>query len=61
MKAEQETNKLVDMKKSHPSATNRFFAGIKYKCSTGINGEITRGYGYLDDYGFWQYPLYFQE
>ena len=31
--------------------------GVKFQCSTGIHGYITRGYGDLDEYGFWQYPL----
>jgi hypothetical protein len=32
-------------------------AGRKPFVSTGIHGGITRGYGGLDEYGFWQYPL----
>jgi len=32
-------------------------AGANPSCSTGIHGFITRGYGLLDQYGFWQYPL----
>jgi hypothetical protein len=31
--------------------------GIRPRCSTGIHGCITYGYGNLDDNGFWQYPL----
>lgn len=59
----QEMERLIDIHKSHPTAINRYFAGIKYKCATGIDESITitRGYGKLDDCGFWEYPLYFQE
>ena len=31
--------------------------GVRPKCSTGIHGYITRGYGTLDQFGFWEYPL----
>ena len=31
--------------------------GVRPCYSTGIHGLITRGYGRLDDYGFWEYPL----
>jgi hypothetical protein len=43
--------------------TNRIIAkilygeGIEYKISTSIAGTTTYGYGGLDDYGFWEYPL----
>jgi hypothetical protein len=60
-KNNQEMERLIDIHKSHPRAVNRYFAGIKYKCSTGIDESITRGYGKLDDYGFWEYPLHFQD
>jgi len=32
-------------------------AGITPSCSTGIHDYITYGYGILDQFGFWQYPL----
>lgn len=32
-------------------------AGRRPCCSTGIGGETTRGYGRLDEYGYWEYPL----
>jgi hypothetical protein len=33
------------------------FLGFKPGYSTGIDGSTTCGYGRLDIYGFWQYPL----
>jgi len=32
--------------------------GIKPNCSSDIIGHITRGYGKLDFYGEWQFPIY---
>jgi hypothetical protein len=32
-------------------------AGARARWSTGIDGYLTRGYGSLDEWGFWQYPL----
>ncbi len=32
-------------------------SGEPPKYSTGICGSITAGYGRLDDYGYWEYPL----
>ncbi len=32
-------------------------AGRKPKISTGIHDRITRGYGRLDEFGLWQFPL----
>jgi len=32
-------------------------AGVRPSCSTGIDGLLTRGYGRLDEFGFWEYPL----
>lgn len=32
-------------------------SGKKPKCSTGIHGYITYGYGDLDELGFWEFPL----
>lgn len=32
-------------------------AGSRRCCSTGIHGHITYGYGPLDEFGFWRYPL----
>lgn len=31
--------------------------GIRPTYSHNIAGELTCGYGKLDDYGFWQFPL----
>jgi len=33
------------------------FLRFKPKCSTGIHGLKTSGYGKLDQFGFWQFPL----
>jgi len=32
--------------------------GVKPTYSTGICGRLTCGYGKLDNYGYWEYPLY---
>lgn len=32
-------------------------SGMKPGYSKGLLGEITCGYGRLDKYGYWQYPL----
>lgn len=32
-------------------------AGVTPHVSTGIHGRLTYGYGMLDQFGFWQYPL----
>jgi len=32
--------------------------GFKASYSTNIAGGLTGGYGELDEYGFWQYPLF---
>lgn len=34
-----------------------FESGVPYKCSTGICESKTAGYGRLDCYGYWEYPL----
>lgn len=31
--------------------------GIEYSYSKGICGSLTAGYGKLDEYGYWEYPL----
>lgn len=31
--------------------------GSKPSWSTGMEGEYTCGYGYLDNYGYWEYPI----
>lgn len=38
-------------------ARRRQAAGQKPGASTGIHGYITYGYGELDEFGFWEYPL----
>ena len=35
----------------------RFLSGQKVGVSTGIDESITYGYGELDEYGFWEYPV----
>lgn len=34
------------------------FVGLKPKYSNGICGNTTKGYGKLDNNGYWQFPLY---
>ena len=53
-------NKKISMK-SNEIALMLFFLGFKYHNSTGICGRTTHGYGKLDNYGYWEYPLYFKE
>ena len=55
--AEEQAAFAVPLEERQAIAWRRFKAGEKYLCSTGIHGYITRGYGLLDDNGFWQYPL----
>ena len=35
-----------------------WMSGERPSYSTGLDGELTCGYGRLDHYGYWQYPLY---
>lgn len=35
-----------------------FAEGKPYKCSQGICESKTAGYGRLDCYGYWEYPLH---
>jgi hypothetical protein len=39
-------------------AEELYKAGIKPGCSTDICGQLTIGYGELDDYGNWEFPLH---
>lgn len=43
--------------KSQEIAKAKYEAGCKLGFSTSIEGSITYGYGVLDDYGFWEFPL----
>lgn len=52
-------NRIVDKKRSHEHAVRLYEKGIQLNCSTGIDDSDTYGYGKLDDYGFFEYPLYF--
>lgn len=38
-------------------AKRRYDSGEKLCFSTGIEEELTYGYGALDEFGFWEYPL----
>jgi hypothetical protein len=35
----------------------RFLAGEKVGVSTGIDDSLTYGYGRLDEFGFWEFPV----
>ena len=39
-------------------ASDKFRSGVKPSYSTGICGSTTAGYGYLDQNGYFQFPLY---
>lgn len=38
-----------------------FKLGFRLNFSTGIDGNLTSGYGKLDDYGYWEYPFYIKK
>lgn len=40
------------------SAELRYKSGERPTWSTGICGSLTCGYGRLDEYGYWECPLY---
>lgn len=48
----------IDRKRSHPEAVRRFDRQKKWGASTTIADELSRGYGRLDNNGFWEFPLY---
>jgi hypothetical protein len=48
---------LVPIHFREVEARRRQAAGEKPCVSTGIHGRLTYGYGMLDQFGFWQYPL----
>lgn len=47
----------MDLTDEEKEAIKRFKIGIKPCYSTGICGSLTCGYGILDDYGYWEFPL----
>lgn len=49
--------KLTDMIREQ-EALKRWEAGEKPGFSTGICESLTCGYGKLDEYGYWEFPLY---
>ena len=51
---------LVAMPPEQREAIRRHGAGEPVRFSTGIDGRLTYGYGNIDEYGFWQYPLRFE-
>ena len=48
----------LDLCKAVLEGFRRFLAGEKYKVSSGIDGSMTYGYGELDEFGFWEYPVW---
>lgn len=54
IKVEEDTPKYSE---SQIEAIRRFEAGEKPGYSSGIDEALTCGYGELDDYGFWEFPL----
>lgn len=48
---------LAKLQPEELRALDFFLQGERPCYSTGIHGSLTAGYGRLDDYGFWQYPL----
>lgn len=51
----------IDKARSCQEAIEKFLCGEQYYTSTSIADETTHGYGTLDDYGYFQYPLFFKE
>lgn len=45
--------------RSHWIAILLYSLGFRYGATTDIGDSLSLGYGKLDDYGFWQYQLYF--
>lgn len=48
------------MTRAQAEAKRRLDTGEPVKFSTGIDGLLTYGFGALDDWGFWEYPLRFE-
>lgn len=49
---------LVDLDRSNSKARELFQQGKRPSFSHDITGELSVGYGFLDDLGFWQFPLH---
>lgn len=49
--------KLTEMVREQ-EALKRWEAGKMPTFSTGVGDELTCGYGALDEYGYWEFPLY---
>jgi hypothetical protein len=56
-----EIDRELDKEKSHPHAIKLYEKGVPLKRSLGIDENDTYGYGKLDDYGFWAYPIFFKK
>lgn len=50
-------SELVDTVREY-EALKRWESGEKPTFSTGICESLTCGYGKLDEYGYWEFPLY---
>ena len=51
----------VNLDRSDEYAVKRFKHGDKPTFSSGLECELTCGYGKLDEWGYWEYPLYIIE
>ena len=51
----------VNLDKSDVYAAKRLRHGDKPTFSSGLECELTCGYGKLDEWGYWEYPLYIIE
>ena len=49
---------VIDSDKSHPYAKELYLQGNKPTFSSGLECEFTCGYGELDEWGYWEFPLY---
>lgn len=52
-----ERESIEQLTKNEHIAFQRYLKGEKPAWSTGIDGGMTAGYGRLDQFGFWEYPL----
>lgn len=46
-----------DYEANRAQANTWFEQKVPYKCSQGICESKTAGYGRIDGYGYWEYPL----
>lgn len=58
---EEEAAFRVPLDDREQKAREMMVAGIKPGVSSDIADNLTYGYGFLDQFGYWQYPVYEDE